>query len=117
MARSRRFLAVLALAAVALAACTSQDADRDDVANAMEEAGASEEQADCVADGLEDELSQDQLNEVADASDLEDDLEDDLRETVEGVLNDCLASGEGEGGDGDSTDDTSEESTTTTTEG
>lgn len=104
---SRRFLAASVVAAALAAACAGQDASRDDVVEAMEDAGLDTEQADCIGDGLDDELNDDQLNDVSEASDL-DDLGEQLQTTVDSVLETCLTGGA-------SIDDT--EDSTTTTEG
>jgi hypothetical protein len=120
MARTRRFLAVPAIALLA-AGCPSQDADRADVVEALEEAGASSEQANCVGDGLTDEdsdtlLSQKQLNELADASDINDpdDLDPEIAETVMEVLDGCFDGGSSDEDTGDGETDSTSESTTTT---
>lgn len=118
MARTGRFVAVMALAAVPLTACANQDADRADVVDALEEADASRDQADCVADGLTDQdsenvLSQDELNDLADANDLDDLDEDDadIADKVRAVMDQCF---NGEGSSDEGTTETTEESTTTT---
>ena len=115
MARTGRFLAVAALAALLLGACANKDADRADVVNALEEAGASSEQASCVGDGLTDEdsefrLSQKELNDLAGASDL-DELDSDVNDRVRAVMDQCL--GDGSGSDTATTDSTDESTTTT----
>jgi hypothetical protein len=111
MARTGRFLTVIALAALPLAACAEQDASHDDVVEALTDADAPDQQAACVADGL-DELSQDQLNDVAGASDLEEDLDQGLYDTVRGVMDQCFNAA---GADKD-TSDTADDTTTTTEE-
>jgi hypothetical protein len=117
MARSRRFLAASVIAVALAAACTNQDADGDDVAAALEDAGLDPEQADCVGDGLEDELEGDSLNEVRDADELSD-LDDELETTVNSVLDQCLNEGGGSDAEGDTTETTeATDDATTTTEG
>lgn len=120
MARTRRFIAVMALVAVPLAACSNQDADAQDVSSSLKEAGATSDQADCAAEGLTegtDKLTQEQLNEVAKADDLAD-LDSDLQTKVNTVMDGCFGAGpegetsEGEG-EGSTTTTTAEGSTTT----
>ncbi len=134
MAPSRRFLAVLALTAALAAACTNEDADRADVVEALEQADAPTEQAQCVGSRLtgedpddETDLSRDELdefalqqgdlNDVANASDLEDLEDEDVLAAVRGALDACFGAG-GSGEDTDTTDTTdAAEDSTTTTEG
>ena len=103
------------LVALTLGACTSKDAKASDVRKALEDAGATHKQATCVANNLDDELDQKQMNDVAKADNLSD-LSKSLQDTVNEVLNQCLV----EEGSGESTDTTaategeSTESTTTT---
>jgi hypothetical protein len=119
MSRSSRRLAVL-VAAVALAAggCASQDVDGEDAASVLDDAGAPEAVQTCVGDGI-DELDQDQRNEVGKADTLSE-LPDDLQETVEAMLDECVAGesatgdSESEGGSDEGDSDSSE--TTETTE-
>jgi hypothetical protein len=133
--RTVRAAAAAGLAALVLGACANQDADRDDVVNAVEEAGGSTEVANCVGNAFEDTFSQEQLNDLANA-DTPDDFPDDavdendndsptLAEAANGIMDSCWASdGEDDGLGGDSsegeTTDSSEstestESTTSTT--
>jgi hypothetical protein len=113
MTRRRRIAVLAAVTALALSACTNQDADLDDVTEALEDTDAlSSDQIRCVRGGFEDaNFSQDELNDIGDAETL-DDLPDGLAEEVRGVLDSCLGDspttteGEGEG-------TTTEETTTT----
>jgi hypothetical protein len=113
-------LAVVALGAVGLTACANQDSDRGDVVEALETAGATSEQAECVGDRLTDEdseqfLEQDQLNDLAGASDLED-LDDEVNQRVQAALDACL-DGSGDAGSEDTTDTTDASEGSTTTDG
>jgi Skp family chaperone for outer membrane proteins len=106
-ARTRWSVAALLLVALTLGACTSKDAKASDVRKALEDAGATHKQATCVANNLDDELDQKQMNDVAKADNLSD-LSKSLQDTVNEVLNQCLV----EEGSSESTD-----TTATTTEG
>jgi hypothetical protein len=110
-----------ALAALLLAGCPTNDVDGSDLADALEEAGATQDQADCAADRFDDELDQDERNDVAEASSDEEieDLPESVRTTYEAIMAECIAgeapaeetsstTAAGEGGEG------TEESTTTT---
>jgi hypothetical protein len=107
---SRRIAAALiAVLALSLAACASNDAKRSDVVSAMTDAGLSDEQAECIGDGFDDAFTQDELNEIGGASEL-DELDDELRAEVDAVLEKCVG-GSGDGGetqDGSTTETTGE---------
>lgn len=102
-------------AVLVLGACGNTDANADDVRDILTDAGASEEQADCAADGIDDELDQDELNDLAGANSI-DDIPNDIDEKITPVLDRCLAEGGPveEEGEGDTdTSDTSDTSETT----
>lgn len=109
------------VAVLALSACGGTDTSEEDVHDILTEAGASEEQADCAAGGIADELTQDQLNDLAGADQI-DDIDAEIDEKITPILERCLAEGgpveetettdttaEGEGDEG------STDATTTTT--
>jgi len=108
----RRFAALAAIAALTLAACGNTDASRGDVVNAMRDAGLSQEQANCIGDGFEDEFSQSQLNEIASADEPAG-LPKETRGPVTSIIQRCVE-GQGDGGGGGTT---TTDGTTTTTEG
>jgi hypothetical protein len=115
MIRSRGLAALAALAALSLSACTNNDADADDVVDAMTDAGLDQDQADCMGRGFEDAFDQDQMNDLA-AADNPDDFPSGTKPTVDSIIEDCTGepvpgseSSGSEGQDGDS-------ETTTTTE-
>jgi hypothetical protein len=107
--RSRGLAALLAIAALALSACTNNDADAGDVADALTDAGLAEDQAQCVGEGFEAEFDQDQMNDLASADEPED-WPSGTEETVDSIIDECT----GEGGSGS---DESETTTTTTEAG
>lgn len=105
-------------AVLVLGACGNTDANADDVRDILTDAGASEEQADCAADGIDDELDQDELNDLAGAESV-DEVPNEIDEKITPVLERCLAEGgpveeEGEG-DTDTSDTTVAEDTSDTT--
>jgi hypothetical protein len=115
------------LAVLVLGACGEKDASEDDVRDVLDSAGATETQIDCAAPKIADELTQDELNDLAKASDV-DDIPDKVDEKVTPILEECLGAseseGEGEGSTESTTSTTAEgettestESTTTTTAG
>ena len=118
-------VAATIVAVLALGACGNTDASEDDVHDILTEAGASEEQADCAAGDIADELSQDELNDLASA-DQPEDIPDKINEKITPILDNCLAEGgpveEDEGDTSDSTapegsSDTSDTTATTATDG
>jgi hypothetical protein len=121
MTRRSRIAALVAVAALAAAGCTNNDASEGDVVSAMEDAGLTTDQAECVGARMQDEFGGDQdlFNDVAGASDI-DELPGDTEPTIRTILDDCLA-GEGDSSTdtteagGDSTDTTVPGETTTTT--
>jgi len=121
----RPIIVAASIAAVlVLGACGSTDASEDDVHDVLTEAGASEEQADCAAGDIADELTQDELNDLAGADSVGD-IPEDIDEAITPILDRCLAEGgpveeapEGEGDTSDTSDTTEGEGsadTTTTT--
>lgn len=93
---SRKLLAIAALAVVGAAACVNGDASTGQVKDAMRNAGANDEQAECIGNRLEG-LSQEQLNDVSNAEDLSElagvdvaGSDQDLREFLRGVLARCM---------------------------
>jgi hypothetical protein len=124
MTRRSRIAALIAVVALAAAAgCSNNDANEGDVVSAMEDAGLTTDQAECVGARMQDEFgnNQDLFNDVAGASDI-DELPEDTEPTIRTILDDCLA-GEGvddttdttEAGGDESTDTTEAGDTTTTT--
>lgn len=115
MTRRTRFAALVAIAALALGACTSNDAKRSDVVDAMLDAGLDETQAECVGDGFEEAFGNDQklFNEVAAAANT-DDFPDGTEDTIREILDQCV-DGEGSGGTTTTTGSGETGETTTTT--
>ena len=122
MSPTRRIAAIVALGALALSACSSNDADGGDVVEALTDADIPQDQAECVGEGFEAEFDQGTLNDLASASN-PDEYPDGTQETVSSILDDCLgADGPTVDDEGsDTTDDTADESgsegTSDTTEG
>jgi hypothetical protein len=120
MTHRSRIAALVAVVALAAAGCSNNDAKESDVVSAMEDAGLTTDQADCVGARMQDEFGDDQdlYNDVAGASDIED-LPDDTEPQIRAILDDCLA-GETtttEAGGDETTDTTVAGDTTTTTAG
>jgi hypothetical protein len=112
MTRRSRIAALVAVLALAGAGCASNDAKESDVVSAMEDAGLTTDQAECVGERMQDEFGDDQdlYNEVASANDI-DELPDDTEPTIRAILDDCVA------GEGSSSSDTTEaDDSTSTTE-
>jgi hypothetical protein len=117
--------ALVGIAAVALGACASQDADRDDVINAVEEADGSRDVAECIAEGFFDEqagFSQDEINDLANA-DTPDDFPEGIADQATQIMDTCYQSdgetfeAEGESAEGsESTESTETSDTTASTE-
>ena len=132
MAPSRRIAALVAVTALAVSACSSNDADREDVEEAMRDVGLPDDQASCIAERLDEELDQDQLNDLAGAAD-PDEFTEEGADAVTAAVDECVdgstessdtTEATGEGGEpSESTDDTSdttaedEAGTTATTAG
>jgi hypothetical protein len=128
MTRRSRIAALAAVVALAVTGCANNDAKESDVVDAMLDAGLTQDQADCVGNGIDDAFGNDQdlYNDVASAADADElaDLPDDAATQVDAVLAECLGDGEGAAGseDGESTDTTAADGedsgeTTTTTAG
>lgn len=107
-------------AVLVLGACGNTDASEDDVHDILTEAGADEEQADCAARDIADELSQDELNDLA-AADTPEDIPNDIEDKVTPILDRCLAEGgpveeePEDSGDADETTTTEADDDATTT--
>jgi hypothetical protein len=112
MTRRQRIAALAAIAALTVAACTNNDAKRSDVVDAMTDAGLSDDQAECVGDGIDEAFgnNQDVYNDLAAASDPEE-FPEGTEETVRSVLDACVDGS----GSGDETSETTEGSGTTET--
>jgi hypothetical protein len=115
MTRRVRLVALAAVAVLAFSACTSNDAKRSDVVNAMLDAGLDQEQADCIGDGIDAAFSDNQelYNEVAAVVDTNefDDLPDNAGDEVDAVLDECVPRDDADTsdtteGDGETTDTT-----------
>lgn len=103
-----------AVTALSLSACTNQDADIDDVRDALEEADLNREQVRSCTNAFEDaDFSQDDLNEIADAETL-DDLPNDLGEQVNTLLRQCIEDSSTTTTEASGESDESGETTTTT---
>jgi hypothetical protein len=116
MIRSRGLVVALAaVAALSLSACTNKNADAGDVVDAMTDAGLPDDQAKCMGDEFDKEFNQDEMNDLAAADDPKD-WPSGAQPTVDSIIEQCTgqpvpgsdASGSG-GQDGGS------ETTTTTT--
>jgi hypothetical protein len=122
MIRSRGLAALAAVAALSLSACTNNDADGGDVADAMTDAGLAEDVDDrfpeCMGEEFERVFDQDQMNDLAAADDPED-FPGDTGVTVSSIIEDCRTPSESgsEGPDSEGEDTESETTTTTAAEG
>jgi hypothetical protein len=116
--RSRGLAALLAVAALALSACTNNDADAGDVADALTDAGLAEDVdpgfPDCVGEEFEAEFGQDQdlFNDLASADEPED-WPSGSEETVSSIIEDCR---DGSPSESEPEGEDTESETTTTTE-
>ena len=117
MTRRSRIAALVAVVALAAAGCSNNDAKESDVVSAMQDAGLSTEQAECVGARMQDQFGDDQdlYNDVAGASDI-DELPDDTEPEIRAILDDCLA-GEGSGDTTESTEAGGDQTTDTTVAG
>jgi hypothetical protein len=113
MTRRSRIAALVAVVALAAAGCSNNDANEGDVVSAMQDAGLSNEQAECVGARMQDEFGGDQdlFNDVAGASDI-DELPEDTEPQIRAILDDCLA-GEGSSGTTETTEAGAETTDTT----
>jgi hypothetical protein len=124
MTRPRRLAVLAAIVALALSACSSQDAEVSDVVEAMEDAGLNRSEADCVGDGFEAaDFTQEDLNDIA-AAETPEDYPGDTADRIREILDTCASEAsssttESDTSDSSDTSDTTEstESTTTTTAG
>jgi hypothetical protein len=104
---TRRLAILAAIVALALPACSNQDAKVSDLVDAMEDAGLSRSQARCVGDGFDDaNFSQEQLNDIA-AAEKPEDYPGDTGDQIRSILESCTS-------DSSSSSTESTESTTTT---
>jgi hypothetical protein len=95
---AKMFLPVAAVVALATA-CPNGDATPGQVVEAMTNAGLDEDEAGCIGNQFDRSFTQEELNEIGGASDL-DDVPTDLAEEVRNILGECL-----DGSDGDATDE------------
>ena len=131
MTRRSRIAAFVALVAVVSAGCANNDAKESDVVGAMEDAGLTTEQSECIGERMQDEFGNDQdlYNKVASATDIEDlpgpdddgvdasEYPEGTEPVIEAILEECLG-GSGSGDTSDTTDTTvAGDATTTTTAG
>jgi hypothetical protein len=120
MIRRRPLIALAAIAVLALSACSSNDAKESDVVDAMRDAGLTQQQAECVGEGFQEEFGDDQdlFNDVAAAAG-EDDFPEGTEEPIREILDRCV-NGEGSSDStdtSDTSDTTGADETTTTTAG
>jgi hypothetical protein len=99
---AKMFLPVAAVVALATA-CPNGDATPGQVVEAMTNANLDRGDANCIGEEFEDSFTQEQLNEIAGATDL-DDIPTSLADEVRSILADCLDGG----GNGDAGDDPDE---------
>ncbi|MGH9229628.1 MAG: hypothetical protein ACRD07_13060 [Acidimicrobiales bacterium] len=119
MIRSRGLIALAAIAALSLSACTNNDADASDVADAMTDAGLDEDEAECMGQEFEAEFpDQDQLNDIASADDPAD-WPSGAEETINSIIEECTGESVpgSEGSESEGEDTESETTTTTAAEG
>lgn len=110
MGSRKRLATALAALALTAAACANTDASGNQATEALENAGVERDPAVCAGNELDNMLTQDEINQLADASDITDlrgepveASDDDLATVARDVLADCF------GNDGSSSD-TDEES-------
>ncbi len=91
MIRRHRVLALVAVVALSLTACSRNDAKRSDVVSAMTDAKLNRAQANCIGDGLEKAFGSNQklFNAVASATKPAD-LPKGTEPQIQAVLDDCL---------------------------
>ena len=117
MIRRPGLVALAAVAALSLSACTNRNSDAGDVVDAMTNAGLDEDQARCMGDEFEKAFSQDEMNDLAAASS-PDDFPSGTQPTVASSIEQCTgqpasgSDGSESGGEGGGS-----ETTTTTTAG
>jgi hypothetical protein len=110
MGSRKRLVTALAALAITAAACTNGDASGNQATEAMENAGVDRDTAVCIGNQLENQLTQDELNQVARASDVTDlrgepvtGTEDDLTTVTRSVMDGCF------GGTAEADTDTADE--------
>jgi hypothetical protein len=114
MIRSPGLVALAAVAALSLSACTNRDADAGDVTDAMTNAGMDEDQARCIGDEFDREFNQDQMNDLA-AADGPDEFPSGTEPTVNSIIEQCTGKPvPGSDGSGSGSQDGGSETTTTT---
>jgi hypothetical protein len=113
MIRSRGLVALAAVAALSLSACTNNDADAGDVEDAMRDAGLDPDEAECMGREFETEFGadQDQFNDIA-AADNPEDWPSGSEATINSIIEDCTGEAVPGAQDGES-----ETTTTTAAEG
>jgi hypothetical protein len=118
MIRSRGLVALAAVAALSLSACTNNDADAGDVVDAMTDAGLPDDQADCMGQEFDQAFDQDQMNDLAAADDPQD-FPSGTKPTVDSIIEDCTGESVpgSEGTESGGQDGESETTTTTAAEG
>jgi hypothetical protein len=115
MVPARRIVAIVALAALALTACSSNDAKESDIRDAMTDVGLSQGEADCVAGEMMTEFDQGELNDIASATDPAD-FPDGSAGPIDSILDNCVSGVDADTTDtdgddsSDATDDTSDTS-------
>ena len=89
--RRHRFVALLAVVALACSACANRNAKESDVVNAMTDAKLNKTQANCIGKGIDKAFGDDQklFNQVAAASKVSD-LPAGTEPKIQQVLDDCL---------------------------
>ena len=103
------------VAVLVLGACGQKDAKEADVQEVLVDAGATKTQADCASAKIADELTQDELNDLA-AATKEKDISDKINEKITPILDECLA-GEAPATTSTTAEGETTESTTSTTTG
>ena len=131
MTRRSRIAALVALVALAAAGCANNDAKESDVVGAMEDAGLTTEQSECIGERMQDEFGDDQdlYNEVAGATDIDDlpgpddesveasEYPEGTEPVIQAILEECI-SGSGSDDASDTTQTTvAGDAATTTTAG
>ena len=116
MTRRRPLFALAAILVLTLSACSRNDAKESDVVSAMTDAGLTQEQAECVGQGFDDEFGddQDQFNKIAAATN-PDDFPEGTEEPIRQILDRCVNGSDGGSDSSDTTDTTGSDETTSTT--
>jgi hypothetical protein len=117
MTRPRRLAILAAIVALALPACSSQDAKVSDLVDAMEDADLTAAQARCIGEGFDDaNFSQDQLNDIA-AAETPDDYPGNTGDQIRQILDTCKNDSESSSSSSSSSESTESSESTTTTGG